>query len=132
MKSSFYLTLACLISSLRAFDISSTSQKCNAFAQSGITGNSSVTLIRSTLIAEKTLNISSSLNTFAFCRVIAKIAYGSNANDTLNFEVWLPDPEDYNGRFMAVGKFFLQLQHHGVHYQWTSFNYIQVVVEWQE
>lgn len=104
MKFSFHLTLTCIVSMHYALAISVSSQKCNAFTKSGITGNSSVTLINSTLVAEKSLNISNTFNDFPFCRVIAKIAYGDNNTDTLNFEVWLPEPEDYNGRFMAVGK----------------------------
>ncbi|KAF3039423.1 hypothetical protein E8E12_009311 [Didymella heteroderae] len=40
-------------------------------------------------------------NLATFCRVIGVIPYG--ANNTLNFEVWLPELESYNERYLSVG-----------------------------
>lgn len=43
-------------------------------------------------------------NTLPLCRVSGAINYGSNKNDTLLFEVWLPDATRYNGRYISVGE----------------------------
>jgi len=42
-------------------------------------------------------------NTASFCRVIGLMPYGPN--NTLHFEVWLPENEDYNGRYLSVGTY---------------------------
>jgi hypothetical protein len=42
-------------------------------------------------------------NNATFCRVIGVIPYGSN--NTLNFEVWLPEAENYNERYLSVGTY---------------------------
>lgn len=42
------------------------------------------------------------VNLSTFCRVIGRIPYGPN--NTLNFEVWLPDTESYNERYISVGE----------------------------
>lgn len=47
------------------------------------------------------------LNSYSACRIIGKIAYGAEKNNTLNFEVWLPESSDYNGRYMSVGRFIV-------------------------
>lgn len=44
------------------------------------------------------------VNSYAICRIVGTIAYGEEQNDTLNFEVWLPDSTGYNGRYMSVGR----------------------------
>ncbi|OAG14565.1 tannase and feruloyl esterase [Alternaria alternata] len=40
-------------------------------------------------------------NAASFCRVVGLMPYGPN--NTLNFEVWLPENENYNGRYLSVG-----------------------------
>ena len=65
--------------------------------------------VTATPIAAWSLSIPNGLtnitgNKFALCRVTGTIAYGDNGNDTLNFELWLPDKSTYNGRYVAVGK----------------------------
>jgi hypothetical protein len=40
-------------------------------------------------------------NTKPLCRVVGQIPYGEN--NTLNFEVWLPESESYNERYLSVG-----------------------------
>ena len=50
-------------------------------------------------VAAQNLTIS---NTKPLCRVVGQIPYGEN--NTLNFEVWLPEAEDYNQRYLSVGK----------------------------
>lgn len=42
-------------------------------------------------------------NSFSICRVIGNVAYGAKANNTLNFELWLPERSSYNGRYLSVG-----------------------------
>jgi hypothetical protein len=42
-------------------------------------------------------------NTASFCRVIGLMPYGPN--NTLNFEVWLPEHENYNRRYLSVGTY---------------------------
>lgn len=42
-------------------------------------------------------------NEVAFCQVVGSVAYGGN--ETLNFQLWLPDTSIYERRFMAVGTF---------------------------
>ena len=54
-------------------------------------------------------------NTFGLCQVqgfikyhanprTGKIEFDANGNDTLTWELLLPDPKNYNGRFLAVGE----------------------------
>lgn len=54
-----------------------------------------------TFVEAHALNLSGTFNALPFCRLASRLAYGSN--DSLNFEVWLPDDVEYNGRFLAVG-----------------------------
>ncbi|KAH8598407.1 tannase and feruloyl esterase [Bisporella sp. PMI_857] len=56
-----------------------------------------VTIINTALIPAN----STSGNEYEYCQVIGKVAYTSN--NTLNFNVYLPDATAYTGRFMAVG-----------------------------
>lgn len=42
-------------------------------------------------------------NAASFCRIEGKIPYGEN--NTLNFEIWLPDGETYNNRYLSVGMY---------------------------
>lgn len=42
-------------------------------------------------------------NNIAFCRVTGSISYGPGLDNTLLFELWLPNNADYNGRYLAVG-----------------------------
>lgn len=43
-------------------------------------------------------------NTIAVCRVTGSIKFGCKGNNTLNFEVWLPDELDWNQRYLSVGE----------------------------
>lgn len=52
-------------------------------------------------VAAAAMTVSGVSNEAPFCRVVASIAYGGN--ETLNFELWLPENNAYGGRFMAVG-----------------------------
>lgn len=46
-------------------------------------------------------------NAFTFCRVVGRMPYGPN--NTLNFEVWLPEAESYNDRYLSVGAYLVVL-----------------------
>lgn len=41
-------------------------------------------------------------NSITFCRVVGEAPYA--VNDTVGFELWLPENGAYNGRYVAVGK----------------------------
>lgn len=43
-------------------------------------------------------------NTYEYCAVVGIIHYTPSRNDSLSFNVFLPDPARYTGRFMAVGQ----------------------------
>jgi hypothetical protein len=77
------------------------SGQCSSLAACGTTFGEGVSIINATFIAASGLNVSGTLNNVSFCRVFAEVAYGDN--DTVGFEVWLPDGTQYNGRFLAVG-----------------------------
>lgn len=47
--------------------------------------------------------LSSSLGNITYCRVAGSVAYG-HRNHSVEFELWLPSRDSYNGRFMVVGK----------------------------
>lgn len=49
--------------------------------------------------------LSSSLKNISYCRVTGSVAYG-HSNHSVEFELWLPTRDSYNGRFMVVGKKF--------------------------
>lgn len=63
-------------------------------------------VVESNLVQPGRLNITGAelpaTNNIAFCRVIGQIPYG--ANNTINFEVWLPTASDYNDRYLSVGR----------------------------
>lgn len=43
-------------------------------------------------------------NDIEICRIEGSIAYGAEKNNTLHFEVWLPESSGYNGRYLSVGE----------------------------
>jgi hypothetical protein len=53
--------------------------------------------------------LSSSADGIAYCRVSGSVAYGERDN-SVRFELWLPEQKFYNNRFMVVGKLL-----HGFH-----------------
>ncbi|KAJ5896225.1 uncharacterized protein N7473_005624 [Penicillium subrubescens] len=46
--------------------------------------------------------LSSSLHNISYCRVTGSVAY-DHSNHLVEFELWLPSRDSYNGRFMVVG-----------------------------
>lgn len=59
-------------------------------------------IINSTSIAAGGLSIDGVNNTSPLCRVFASVPYALNSS--VVYEVWLPDPPQYNGRYLSVGK----------------------------
>lgn len=93
-----------ILSTKQAFAEESKSRACSAFA-----GNATLSFARSSTVITNSffvpvgsLNVSNITNIFALCQVTGKVKYGGN--ETLNFEIWLPDVNAYTGRFMAVGR----------------------------
>lgn len=84
----------------------SNSTQCSNFSSLNITLPDNVHLINTTSVDSGALNITgvTGVNSSPFCRVLGTISYGAKGNDTLRFEVWLPDAT-YNGRYLSVGEF---------------------------
>jgi feruloyl esterase len=104
MKLSLAISLfavALLLPHVKSLVLPKPSQDCSIFAKSLVKSFSGqeITIVNSTLVPANSPN----KNEYEYCQVIGKVAYASN--DTLNFQVYLPDSTAYNGRFMAVGKF---------------------------
>lgn len=80
-----------------------TRMHCSSLLNTTLTGN--VSILETTFHEAHTVNSTSGstqiYNTYSFCRVSGAIAYGHNSS--LNFLVYLPEVDTYNGRFMAVG-----------------------------
>lgn len=75
---------------------------CASFATVAGSSIGDVILINSTAVPANSLNISGEANTAPFCRLFAQVPYPTN--NSVLFEIWMPDPEAYNGRFLALGK----------------------------
>lgn len=60
-------------------------------------------------------------NNISLCRVVGTIAYGESRNDTLTFELWLPDNTNYNGRYLSVGMRTAQKQRIILHNSYSLF-----------
>lgn len=56
-------------------------------------------------------------NDIEICRIEGSMAYGAEKNNTLHFEVWLPESSAYKGRYLSVGELhsllFLIFRSHG-------------------
>ncbi|KAL7625269.1 hypothetical protein AAE478_004485 [Parahypoxylon ruwenzoriense] len=77
-------------------------EDCSKFASSlqGI-GDAGATILNATHIPANTFNASGTFNAVPACRLIGRIPYARN--NSVVFELWLPETGDYNGRFLAVG-----------------------------
>ncbi|KAK5175650.1 uncharacterized protein LTR77_000789 [Saxophila tyrrhenica] len=80
-----------------------TSPDCSTIATSINLASYNTCFLNATYHAANSINISDTTNSVPFCEVYSSISYGRNNNDTLVSALWLPDPEDYAERFMAVG-----------------------------
>ncbi|KAG6364232.1 hypothetical protein INS49_005830 [Diaporthe citri] len=75
---------------------------CSALAgNSGSLGLNRTVLTNSTWIPAGAKNVSGTFNAAAFCEVSGTVSYP--ADNYVVFEVWLPEENAYNGRFLAVG-----------------------------
>ncbi|KAK2759266.1 feruloyl esterase, partial [Colletotrichum kahawae] len=77
------------------------SPDCASLAEQVKASVPELTSVSSALVSAKSLNVSSVFNSAAFCRFNGTVPYPEN--NTVLFEVWLPESGSYNGRFLAVG-----------------------------
>jgi hypothetical protein len=78
-----------------------TPQDCATFAKKATLSNPKAVLFNSTYVPANDLTILGITNKYGFCRVYGKIAYGKS--NKLGFQLWLPDADVYNNRFLAIG-----------------------------
>ncbi|KAL0571964.1 hypothetical protein V5O48_009990 [Marasmius crinis-equi] len=74
---------------------------CGTFAQDPSHNESDYQIQRSKYYGRGSLNINNITNNVAFCRVYGQVPYGDN--NTVNFELWLPEADSYRGSYLAVG-----------------------------
>ena len=91
--------LSLLSSAVQSFVLPAPTRDCSTFAATlaKTFAGQTTTIVNATLIPAN----STSGNEYEYCQVIGKVAYGGN--NTLNFQLYLPDATAYTGRFMAVG-----------------------------
>lgn len=68
------------------------------FVHSNIHNTNSV---KTSFVEAHRVNESGVLNSVPFCRLSGSIPY--TGNNSVLFEVWLPERESYNGRYLSVG-----------------------------
>ncbi|KAI0834695.1 feruloyl esterase [Hypoxylon sp. FL0890] len=77
-------------------------KECSEFASSlpriGVPG---LTILNSSHVPEKSINIDGTVNAISLCRLFGKVPYAGN--NSVIFELWLPAAENYTGRFVVVG-----------------------------
>ncbi|KAK2007652.1 tannase and feruloyl esterase [Colletotrichum eremochloae] len=95
------LALALLLWPPHALGSANTSTSCDALPD--LVKSSILTLgaVETAFVPINFLNVSGTFNSVAFCRVNGSVPYPEN--NTVFFEVWLPDTDVYNSRFLAVG-----------------------------
>lgn len=79
--------------------------ECSALAATAVLPDPS-RVLNATHVPAHALNVTGVFNAVPLCRVVGETTYAGGNNSVL-FEVWLPDAAAYNDRFMVVGKFFL-------------------------
>lgn len=75
---------------------------CNGLNKKSTTDHLSFIITNATYVPTTAFNVTGELNTAPFCQISATVPY-VESNFVL-FEVWLPQPPSYNGRFLAVGR----------------------------
>jgi hypothetical protein len=91
------------VDQLRNWVLPNATQPCSSLALDATSSlDNGIILINSTFVPIGALSISNTFNQVSFCQVLGSVAYGGN--ETLNFQLWLPDEGIYQGRFMRVGK----------------------------
>ncbi|KAI0166939.1 feruloyl esterase [Hypoxylon sp. FL1284] len=77
-------------------------EDCSEFASSfQKIGHKDISILNSTHIPEKAVNISGVLNDIPVCRLFGSVPYAGN--NSVIAEIWLPLTEKHNGRFLVVG-----------------------------
>ncbi|KAF8852697.1 tannase and feruloyl esterase [Acephala macrosclerotiorum] len=100
MKLSSYMALVALLAALaQSLVLPEPTHNCSTFAQDFTESVASynATITNSTLV----LANSAAGNNYTFCKIFGQVTY--EGNNTLNFQLYLPDAPAWTGRFMAVG-----------------------------
>ncbi|KAK2035051.1 tannase and feruloyl esterase [Colletotrichum zoysiae] len=95
------LAVALLLSSPRVLGSGDSSARCGILPDLITSSVSNLGSVEAAFVPTNSLNVSGTFNSVAFCRVNGSVPYPEN--NTVFFEVWLPDTAVYNGRFLAVG-----------------------------
>ncbi|GJC95900.1 carboxylic ester hydrolase [Colletotrichum higginsianum] len=91
------LALALWLLPTRTFGSPSTNTSCDRLPD---LMNPALGTIATALVPANSLNVSGTFNSVAFCRVNGSVPYPED--NTVFFEVWLPEADSYNDRFLAV------------------------------
>ncbi|KAH8694195.1 putative feruloyl esterase B precursor [Talaromyces proteolyticus] len=114
-----FIHFASLFSVWGIVNVSSQKHDCSSLASTQQAKNA-VQILTAIEVLPGSLNLSSNTgegsikNKFQLCQVQGiikyqanprngKVEFDVNGNDTITWELFLPDPENYNGRFLAVG-----------------------------
>ncbi|KAI1335793.1 tannase and feruloyl esterase [Xylariaceae sp. FL0016] len=92
--------LAAVLQQAGALLLGSTSE-CSSAADGIQFDSYNASFLNTTYYTAQNLNVSGILNNFSFCEVCVAINYAQNAQ--LVFVLWLPEAQQYQGRFLAVG-----------------------------
>lgn len=77
--------------------------QCDSLPSLVVSLANDIGVIAASYVPTNSLNVSGAFNQVAFCRVNGSVPY--LGNNTVFFEVWLPETVAYNERFLAVGGF---------------------------
>lgn len=101
MKLSYFMALVALVALAQSLVLPELIQNCSTFAKDFTESMTSqnATIINSTLVPAN----SAAGNNYTFCKVLGQVAY--EGNNTLNFQLYLPEAMAWTGRFMAVGQY---------------------------
>lgn len=89
------------LSRLRARDPAWLVEDCANFASSVQSLPIGSEILNATFYSSNSLNISNVFNSIPICRVYGQVGYAGN--NSVTYEVWLPETGSYNGRFVVVG-----------------------------
>ncbi|KAK2060103.1 tannase and feruloyl esterase [Colletotrichum caudatum] len=95
------LVVALLLSSPSVLGSADFSARCDILPDLITSSVSTLGSVKTAFVPTNSLNVSGTFNSVAFCRVNGSVPYPED--NTVFFEVWLPDTAVYNGRFLAVG-----------------------------
>ncbi|EHA51301.1 feruloyl esterase [Pyricularia oryzae 70-15] len=80
---------------------SSSIEACSEFAASVSDLPVGSSISESAFVPANSITVEGTNNSLAFCRIYGQVAY--RANNTVNFQLWLPSKDHYNGDFLVVG-----------------------------